>query len=90
MDTLLQSLYLFTGLSYLGNPPTPPPDWYYAYDRTDIQNPYMVIGAGIELPLNSRFSLKLEYQHECSVPNANDIGSDSARLIVTWRPFKRN
>jgi hypothetical protein len=88
METFLASLYLFTGLSYMGNPPTPPPDWYYAYDRTDVQNPYMVIGLGVEHEFNPRWSLRLEYQHECSVPNADDIGEDSARLVVTWRPFR--
>jgi len=88
MEAFLASLYFFYGAAYLDSPPATPEGWYYAFDRTEIQNPYNIVGAGIEHEFNSRWSISFEVQHECSYPYGKDYGQNSARLFVKWRPFK--
>jgi len=88
MEAFLASLYFFGGFAYLESPPAPPPNWYYALDRTDIRNPYGIIGFGVEHEFNSRWSVMLEAHHESAAPTTNDHGQNSVRLLVKWRPFK--
>ena len=64
----------------------PPPLNYWAYDITEVRNPYGAIEAGWAVPFRSG-EVIVQARHMSSI-GVNDFGMNSLEVAVRWRPFK--
>lgn len=61
----------------------------YRYDVERTKNPYALVALGYEFDLSRRLRLQFKLQHESSLATGRDHGTDSAQLVLRWKPFGR-